>query len=631
MCGIVAILLANQDAAVNQEIYDALTILQHRGQDAAGMVTSDRRRRLHLHKDQGFVRDVFKLQQVMKLLGSYGIGHCRYPTAGAQSDVQEAQPFVTNIPFGLCLAHNGNITNTAEVATELSFRYHCNTDSDSELMLSLIADQLLNQSHSPEADPLGPSHFFTAIRGLMSRVRGGYAGVLLINGYGIVAFRDPCGIRPLSYGCKDVGNGLKDWIAASESVAIESLGYTNLGDVLPGEAVFFPSTPGAPISREMCHSAPKLAPCIFEYVYFGRPDSVFDGVSVYRSRQLMGSYLADKVRKQIGVDVIDVVCPVPDTSRISALQCALSLGVPYEEGLTKNRYIARTFIMPGQKKRAKNVRKKLNPISEVFQGKRVLLVDDSIVRGTTSKQIVSMARDAGASKVFFCSASPEIRFPNVYGIDMPVQSELVAFDKSNEEVAKAIGADAVIYQDLEDMIKSVVELNPDIKQFDTSCFTGEYVTGGIDEAYFQALREARSDRALAKKNMTVASGPTQDIDDLPSVPSANKAACPAVPVAAASGGVPEPSLRVVPAAGGLVAIKDQPQQQSDAPDSSPVDQLATQLSAVSIPEDSEGQAPNGTTPDAAKPKRGRRIGGTSGEHVTSADFRQLQDRLSGWI
>jgi len=423
-----------------------------------GIVTADQRRRLHLHKDNGLVRDVFKLQHMIQLIGNVGLGHVRYPTAGASSNVQEAQPFVTNIPFGICLCHNGNITNAKELSQQLATRYTVSTDSDSELLLSIYADELLRQMWGGEKEGgrdldhsvggLTLDVIFNACRGLMARARGGYAALVLINGYGVLAFRDPWGIRPLCYGSRNakqfLGTSKKDWCVASESVALECQEFDLHGDVLPGQAVFI-SLKGE-LTTQMCHSAPMLAPCIFEYVYFGRPDSIIDGVSVYAARKAMGDRLAEKIRSLHDVSEIDVIVPVPETSRISALQCAIKLGVPYEEGLNKNRYIARTFIMPGQQKRKKNVRKKLNPCHGVFEEKNVMLVDDSIVRGTTSEQIVQMVRAAGAKKVFFCSASPAIRFPNVYGIDMPVQAELIAYGRDELEIAKAISADWVVYQ-----------------------------------------------------------------------------------------------------------------------------------------------------------------------------------------
>ncbi len=488
----------------------------------SGIVTADQRRRLHLHKDNGLVRDVFKLQHMIQLIGNVGLGHVRYPTAGASSNVQEAQPFVTNIPFGICLCHNGNITNAKELSQQLSARYTVSTDSDSELLLSIYADELLRQmwgGDKGEHKDLDNSSggltldvIFNACRGLMARARGGYAALVLINGYGVLAFRDPWGIRPLCYGSRDakqfLGTSKKDWCMASESVALECQEFDLTGDVLPGQAVFI-SLKGE-VTTQMCHSTPTLAPCIFEYVYFGRPDSIIDGVSVYAARKAMGDRLADKIRTLHDVSEIDVVVPVPETSRISALQCAIKLGVPYEEGLNKNRYIARTFIMPGQQKRKKNVRKKLNPCHGVFEDKNVMLVDDSIVRGTTSEQIVQMVRAAGAKKVFFCSASPAIRYPNVYGIDMPVQAELIAYGRDELEIAKAISADWVVYQELDDLTTAVRECNPAIEKFDTSCFNGVYVTGDVDAAYFQALKDHRSDSILSVDG----GAPSDDVDSL---------------------------------------------------------------------------------------------------------------------
>lgn len=497
MCGIIAILLADKSQAVNQEIYDGLTALQHRGQDAAGIVTLDTKKKLHCYKEMGLVRDVFKLQHMLRLIGAVGLGHVRYPTAGASSDAQQAQPFLTNIPFGMALAHNGNLTNALEITSQLSAKYHTNTDSDSELLLSLFADELLKQDRDDSSQSgLTKEIIFSAARGLMSRSRGGYASIVMIKNCGIVAFRDPWGIRPLCYG-KRPSVTMKDsfdYCIASESVAMHCMDYSLTRDIAPGEAVFI--TLDGQIHTQMCHDSPSLNPCIFEYVYFGRQDSIIDSVSVYTARKEMGHNLAEKIKGLHNVDEIDVVVPVPETARISAIQCALSLGVDYEEGLTKNRYIARTFIMPGQAKRKKNVKKKLSPIRSVFEGKNVLLVDDSIVRGTTSEQIVSMVRSCGANKVFFCSASPAIRYPNVYGIDMPVSKELIAYGRNESQVAQAINADWVVYQDLEDLIKSVQSVNQNITGFDTSCFNGVYVTKDVDAHYFQNLADTRSDSML---------------------------------------------------------------------------------------------------------------------------------------
>lgn len=592
MCGILAILLANRDSAVNQELYDGMTMLQHRGQDAAGMVVGDKRDRMHMHKDCGLVRDVFKLQHMIKLLGFYGISHCRYPTSGASSNVAEAQPFSTNIPFGLCIAHNGNLTNTLEIQKELSHRYHCNTDSDSELLLSVLADELLSQ---PPADGLAPSHIFAAIRGLMRRTRGGYAALVMFAGHGIVAFRDPHGIRPLCMGKRQSEvPGMFDHIAASESVAVESLGYTLDRDVKPGEAVWFGIN--GEVAAQMCHDSPILSPCVFEYVYFGRPDSIIDGVSVYRARQLMGNYLADKIRRTHDITEIDVVCPVPDTSRVSALQCALALGLPYEEGLTKNRYIARTFIMPGQAKRIKNVRKKLNPIRSVFEGKRVLLIDDSIVRGTTSQQTIDMCRGQGALKVFLCSASAPVCYPNVYGIDMPVQSELVAYGRNEKEIAKILGADWVVYSDIQDMYNSVLNLSTDgsITQLDCSCFNGEYVTGDINVEYFEQLKTSRNDATLVTQNEVATAAPKTK-EDAPEIVNI--------------GGELAVGMGTLPPA-------QSPRRHRPTSDIPP------------LKEDGTENDPAELSPSKLPARRGRQIAGIN--KASNDDFRRLQDRFSGW-
>ncbi|KAG5178907.1 amidophosphoribosyltransferase [Tribonema minus] len=614
MCGIVGILLADRDAAVNQELYDGLTMLQHRGQDAAGMVVGDKARRMHIHKDCGLVRDVFKLQHMIKLLGFYGIAHCRYPTAGNSSNVHEAQPFVTHIPFGLCIAHNGNLTNTKEMQQELCHRYHFNTDSDSELMLSVLADELLAQpapangasaaAGSTAASLLSPERLFAAARGLMARARGGYAALLMVAGHGVLAFRDPHGIRPLCFGSRAsaVGGGASDFVMASESVAIESLGYTMQRDVRPGEAIWF-GLDGT-VRAQMCHDAPVLSPCVFEYVYFGRPDSIIDGVSVYRARQLMGTYLADKIKRQYNLSDIDVVCPVPDTSRVSAVQCALQLGLPYEEGLTKNRYIARTFIMPGQEKRRANVRKKLNPIRSVFEGKRVLLIDDSIVRGTTSSQIIQMCRDQGALKVYFCSASPPVRYPNVYGIDMPVQSELIAYGRDEVAIAKELGADWVVFSDIEDMKQSVLRLSEEaaIGRLDCSCFDGEYVTGDIDEAYFERLKDVRSDARLMGPIAPTTSASAADA----AAPAAN---------GRANGG----QSQLVHTNGDL-SFEQVPEESSPSSADPAADPAAAgeERDEVEVP----ASALNGQ-------RRGRQIAGIN-KHVSNDDYRRLKDRFSGW-
>ncbi|MFZ5561250.1 MAG: amidophosphoribosyltransferase [Pseudomonadota bacterium] len=490
MCGIVAIA---GKSAVNQSLYDALTVLQHRGQDAAGIVTCHNGR-LFLRKENGMVRDVFHTRHMMRLIGNFGIGHVRYPTAGSSSSA-EAQPFYVNSPYGITLAHNGNLTNAHEIAREL-FRTdlrHINTDSDSEVLLNVFAHELQAQN---KFNP-GEDDIFAAVSAVHKRCRGAYAVVAMITGYGVVGFRDPHGIRPIIFGERDTDAG-KEYIVASESVAITSLGYRVVRDLAPGEAVFINSE-GRLFTRQ-CAEKTQFSPCIFEYVYFARPDSIIDNISVHKARLRMGERLAAKIRREWGSHDIDVVIPIPDTSRTSALELANQLNVKYREGFIKNRYIGRTFIMPGQGQRRKSVRQKLNPIGLEFQGKNVLLVDDSIVRGTTCREIIQMARDAGANKVYFASAAPAVKFPNVYGIDMPARSELIAAGHSEDEVCAMIGADGLIYQDLDDLIAAAREGNPHIERFDCSVFNGDYVTGDIDEAYLDMLQTARNDAAKKRKN-----------------------------------------------------------------------------------------------------------------------------------
>jgi len=490
MCGIVGIA---GKSAVNQQLYDALTVLQHRGQDAAGIVTCHNGR-LYLRKENGMVRDVFHTRHMLRLIGNFGIGHVRYPTAGSSSSA-EAQPFYVNSPYGITLAHNGNLTNAHEIARDL-FRTdlrHINTDSDSEVLLNVFAHELQEQGKlNPNEDDV-----FAAVAAVHRRCRGAYAVVAMITGYGIVGFRDPNGIRPIIFGERDTPGG-KEYIVASESVAITSLGFRVVRDLLPGEAVFI-NAEGQLFTRQ-CAENPQYSPCIFEHVYFARPDSIIDNISVYKARLRMGERLAQKIVREWGDHDIDVVIPIPDTSRTSALELANQLNVKYREGFMKNRYIGRTFIMPGQGQRKKSVRQKLNPIELEFQGKNVLLVDDSIVRGTTCREIIQMARDAGANKVYFASAAPAVKFPNVYGIDMPAKDELIAYGRSDDEVCTLIGADRLVYQDLEDLIAAAKEGNPEIEHFDCSVFNGEYVTGDIDEAYLDALRASRSDAAKKRKD-----------------------------------------------------------------------------------------------------------------------------------
>lgn len=494
MCGIIALMLANKYEHCNQGLYDGLTVLQHRGQDAAGIMTCEKKR-LFLRKDNGLVRDVFKQNHMLSLRGNMGIGHCRYPTAGSSSS-SEAQPFYTNSPYGVALAHNGNLTNSHELVDQLAntnFR-HVNTDSDSELLLNILADELLKRVNQT----LDVEMVFDAVTGLFKRCRGGYSAVVLINGFGIVAFRDPHGIRPLVYGTRKNQYGT-DYVVASESVAIDTLEFKMERDFAPGECVVIKQ--GAELISRKCVPDAKLSPCIFEHVYFARPDSFIDGVSVYQARRNMGTKLAEKILRERPDHGIDVVIPIPDTSRTSALEASQRLNLPYREGFVKNRYIARTFIMPGQVARKKTVRMKLNALRSEFDGKVVLLVDDSIVRGTTSRQIVQIARENGAKAVYFASAAPAIRHPNVYGIDMPTTEELIAFNKTEAQVAKEIGCEWMIYQDLKDLEDSVRQENASLENFDSSCFNGKYVTGDVDQSYFERLHAERCDARMQAKNM----------------------------------------------------------------------------------------------------------------------------------
>ncbi|QCF26202.1 amidophosphoribosyltransferase [Hydrocarboniclastica marina] len=484
MCGIVGIVGTSN---VNQTLYDALTVLQHRGQDAAGIVTFENER-FFLRKDNGLVRDVFRTRHMRRLVGNVGIGHVRYPTAGSSSSA-EAQPFYVNSPYGITLAHNGNLTNAVDLSQDL-FRTdlrHINTTSDSEVLLNVFAHELQKQGKlSPTKDEI-----FTAVRAVHKRCRGAYAVIAMITGYGIVGFRDPNGIRPACYGVKETPEG-NEYMIASESVALTASGFRVIRDIAPGEAVYV-ETDGK-LYTEQCAENPELHPCLFEQVYFARPDSIIDGISVYKARLRMGETLAEKVLREFPEHDIDVVIPIPDTSRTSALQLAHRLGVKFREGFIKNRYIGRTFIMPGQKMRKKSVRQKLSPIDLEFRGKNVLLVDDSIVRGTTCKEIVQMARDAGAAKVYFASAAPPVRFPNVYGIDMPAASELIAHNRSVEEIGKLIGADWLVYQDLEDLVMCAREGNTDVETFECSVFDGKYITGDVDQEYLNRLEDLRGDK-----------------------------------------------------------------------------------------------------------------------------------------
>lgn len=494
MCGIVGIV---GKYPVNQALYDGLTVLQHRGQDAAGIVTVDQDR-LRLRKANGLVKDVFEERHMERLSGNIGIGHVRYPTAGSSSTA-EAQPFYVNSPFGLALAHNGNLTNAEQVKAELFkvARRHVNTSSDSEVLLNALAHELQGDGSMQ----LMPDAIFRAVTNLHRKVRGGYAVVALIIGHGLVAFRDPHGIRPLVMGKRETALGT-EYMVASESVALDADGFTVLRDVSPGEAVYI--TEDGELYSQQCAENPTYTPCIFEYVYFARPDSTIDNVSVYASRVAMGKKLGEKIKKEWAHLDIDVVIPIPETSNDAALQIATELGLPYRQGYVKNRYIGRTFIMPGQGERKKSVKRKLNAIWQEFKGKNVLLVDDSIVRGTTSEQIIDMAREAGANKVYFASAAPEIRFPNVYGIDMPSANELIAHGHDVDSICKIIGADGLIFQSLTDLVEAVRSQNPDIKKFETSVFDGVYVTNDITQEYLNKLDASRNDAKKGKKTALMA-------------------------------------------------------------------------------------------------------------------------------
>ncbi|RKG29455.1 amidophosphoribosyltransferase [Acinetobacter tianfuensis] len=491
MCGVVGIA---GKTPVNQMLFDALTMLQHRGQDAAGIVTCHEGR-LFLRKDTGMVRDVFHTRHMRALRGNYGIGHVRYPTAGSSSSA-EAQPFYVNSPYGITLAHNGNLTNAEEIHDDLftTDLRHMNTDSDSEVLLNVFAHELQKRAKlTPSAEDI-----FHVVSRVHDRCKGGYAAVAMITGQGLVGFRDPNGIRPLIYGSRETEQGM-EYIIASESVAITALGFKVERDIAPGEAIFI--TADGVMSIKQCAAEPEYRPCIFEYVYFARPDATIDGISVYKARLKMGEKLAHKIIREWGEEHdIDVVIPIPDTSRTSALELANTLGIKFREGFMKNRYIGRTFIMPGQQLRKKSVRQKLNPVELEFQGKNVLLVDDSIVRGTTCNEIIQMARDAGAKKVFFASAAPMVKYPNVYGIDMPAKSELIASERSVEEIREIIEADRLIFQDLEDLKAAVRTTKvPQLQEFDCSVFDGQYVAGGINAEYLEALEKKRSDAAKANK------------------------------------------------------------------------------------------------------------------------------------
>lgn len=490
MCGIVGIV---GRSSVAPGLYDALTMLQHRGQDAAGIATLDGYR-IKLCKGAGLVKDVFGRADMLSLTGNVGIGHVRYPTAGGD-DSSEAQPFYVNSPYGIALAHNGNLINTHELSQELfdSDRRHLNTRSDSEVLLNVLAHEL--QQLAPAS--LEVEHIFQAVDAVHLRCRGAYAAVALISGYGVLGFRDPRGIRPAVLGSRETASGV-EYAIASESVALDAIGFSLMRDLAAGEAVFI--TLDGKLHTHVSPHAQDLSPCIFEYVYLSRPDSMMDDISVYKARLRMGQALARKILRERPDHDIEVVIPVPDTSRTSALPLAYDLDVKYREGFIKNRYIGRTFIMPGQAERRKSVKQKLNPIALEFRGKNVLIVDDSIVRGTTSRQIIQMARDAGARKVYFASAAPPVRYPNIYGIDMPSPGELIASGRSEEAIEEELGADWLIYQNLSDLVEACREGNEHIKKFDTSCFSGEYLTG-VQHGYLEQLQLHRSDQAKSERRI----------------------------------------------------------------------------------------------------------------------------------
>jgi amidophosphoribosyltransferase len=501
MCGILGVVARSP---VNQLLYDGLLLLQHRGQDAAGIVTSEHNS-FHMHKAPGMVRDVFRTRNMRLLPGNMGIAHCRYPTAGSAFSSAESQPFYVNSPFGIVLGHNGNLINSETLKGEMfrTDRRHINTGSDSEVLVNVLAYELEKASAKLR---LEPQSIFAAVSQVHRRVKGAYAVVAMIAGYGVLAFRDPFGIRPVVIGYNETPAGT-EYMVASESVAVDALGFRLLRDIAPGEAVFIDED--GHFHSQQCAPQSSLNPCIFEYVYLARPDSLIDGASVYETRLNMGDKLAAKIRREHRKLPVDVVIPIPDSSRPSALQLAAGLGVPYREGFVKNRYIGRTFIMPGHAVRTRSVRQKLNPMAMEFAGKNVLLVDDSIVRGTTSREIVQMARESGARKVFFASAAPPVRFPNVYGIDMPTRAELIAAHRSEEEVCREIGADALIYQDLEELKDAVRRANPRLVHFETSCFDGHYVTGDVTTDYLRtielkrdATRDTAEDDAQLDLNLT---------------------------------------------------------------------------------------------------------------------------------
>lgn len=484
MCGILGVVA---QSPANQLLYDGLLMLQHRGQDAAGIVTAQGNT-FHMHKGLGMVRDVFRTRNMRALLGNMGIGHVRYPTAGSSVSPAEAQPFYVNSPFGIVLAHNGNLTNADTLNKELFLadRRHVNTNSDSEVLLNVLAHELQERATGYQLDPAA---IFSAVSGVHERCQGAYAVIAMIAGYGLLAFRDPYGIRPLVFGSAETDSGT-EYLVASESVALDTLGFRLIRDVSPGEAIFI-DVAGQFYSLR-CAAQSSLNPCIFEYVYLARPDSMMDEISVYETRLNMGINLADKISTSMRHLDIDVVIPIPESSRPSALQLANRLGIDFREGFVKNRYVGRTFIMPGQQHRRKSVRQKLNAIEIEFRGKNVLLVDDSIVRGTTSREIVQMAQEAGAHKIYFASAAPPVRFPNVYGIDMPTRQELIATDRTDEEICREIGADFLVYQDLGALKQAIACVNPQVKNFETSCFDGRYIAGNVTREYLYKIESQRN-------------------------------------------------------------------------------------------------------------------------------------------
>ena len=477
MCGIVGIV---SSTPVNQQVYDALALLQHRGQDSTGIATSDDQT-LHIYKTKGQVREGYRTRDMRGLIGTIGLGHVRYATRGNAKKEQEAQPFYVNSPYGIVLVHNGNLTNTRELTAQLheKDRRHLNTTSDTELLVNVLASELQGRG---SAEAFSPDDAFAAVRALHQRVEGSYAAIAVIAGYGVLAFRDPFGIRPLILGKRQSGLVGDEWIVASESLVLEASGYEIVRDVAPGEAIFIARD--GTMSHQQCSDNPRLAPCSFEYVYLARPDSIMNGISVYEARLRLGDKLADTIARYAPTDSIDVVMPIPDSARPAAMQVARKLGIEYREGFYKNKYVGRTFIMPGQAQRTKSVRQKLNAMSSEFAGKNVLIVDDSIVRGTTSTEIVDMAREAGARSVTFTSAAPPVRFPHVYGINMPSKHELVAAGRTIPEIAREIGADHLIYQEVEDMKEAIIG-NSSVTELDMSCFTGEYVTGTVSEEYLE--------------------------------------------------------------------------------------------------------------------------------------------------